>query len=124
MLSSALSHYVRAHTSSDDRRRPSFLTPAGVNHTVRARTLLHLRRLRRRREAIRLRRALLAGATIVTLFAGLTVPAFAAGSVGTLPPVTGMSTSNLNQDTLIFDRHGALLADVGYRGDHRIVVPL
>jgi membrane peptidoglycan carboxypeptidase len=95
-----------------------------VNHTIRARTLLHLRRLRRRREAIRFRRALLAGATIITLFAALTVPAFAAGSVGTLPPVTGMSTSNLNQDTLIFDRHGALLADVGYRGDHRIVVPL
>jgi len=95
-----------------------------VNHTIRARTLLHLRRLRKRRQAVRFRRALLAGATVIALFAGLTVPAFAAGSVGALPAVTGMSTSNLDQDTLIFDRKGALLADVGYRGDHRIVVPL
>ena len=95
-----------------------------MNHTIRARTLLHLRRLRKRRQAVRFRRALLAGGTVIALFAGLTVPAFAAGSVGALPAVTGMSTSNLDQDTLIFDRNGALLADVGYRGDHRIVVPL
>jgi membrane peptidoglycan carboxypeptidase len=35
-----------------------------------------------------------------------------------------MDRSYLDQDTLIFDRHGTLLADVGRSGDHRIVVPL
>ena len=54
----------------------------------------------------------------------MTVPALAAGSVGTLPKVTGLSTTNLDQDTLIYDRNGNQLADIGKNGDHRIVVPL
>ena len=66
----------------------------------------------------------MAGAAVIVLFGILTVPAVAAGSVGTLPAVTGMSTGTLDQDTLVYDRHGTLLADVGYRGDHRVVVPL
>jgi membrane peptidoglycan carboxypeptidase len=41
-----------------------------------------------------------------------------------MPAVGQMSQSYLDQDTLIYDRHGALLADVGQSGDHRIVVPL
>jgi membrane peptidoglycan carboxypeptidase len=54
----------------------------------------------------------------------VTVPAFAAQTVGDLPAVTGLSTSSLPQDMLIYDRHGNLLADIGDQGDHRIVVPL
>src|SRR6202011_2911902 len=52
------------------------------------------------------------------------VPAVTAQAVGPLPAVTGLSSSNLEQDTLIYDRHGTLLADIGKSGDHRIVVPL
>ncbi|HYM48938.1 MAG TPA: transglycosylase domain-containing protein [Candidatus Limnocylindrales bacterium] len=95
-----------------------------MNHTHRARAARHLRLLRKRRQTGRVRRAVLAGLTVVTLLVMLTVPAVAAGSVGPLPAVTGLSTSNLNQDTLIYDRHGTLLADIGLSGDHRIVVPL
>src|SRR5437588_9271206 len=111
MLSSALSHYVRPRTPFDVCRRLFTSSSAGVNHTIRARTLLHLRRLRKRRQAVRFRRALLAGGTVIALFAGLTVPAFAAGSVGALPAVTGMSTSNQDQHTLIFDPHGSRLRE-------------
>ena len=41
-----------------------------------------------------------------------------------LPPVQQLALSYLNQDVLIYDRHGTLLADVGRSGDHRIAVPL
>ncbi|HEY8678599.1 MAG TPA: transglycosylase domain-containing protein [Candidatus Dormibacteraeota bacterium] len=54
----------------------------------------------------------------------MAVPALAAETVGNLPAVDGLSASALDQDTLVFDRHGTLLADLGAHGDHRIVVPL
>ena len=54
----------------------------------------------------------------------MVIPAFAAESVGNLPAVDGLSASGLNQDMLIFDRHGTLIDDIGDHGDHRIVVPL
>ena len=54
----------------------------------------------------------------------MTLPVFAVSTVGTLPSVDGLSTSGLNQDMLIYDRNGTLLADIGDQGDHRIVVPL
>src|SRR5205823_274586 len=54
----------------------------------------------------------------------LTVPALAAQTVGDVPSVTGLASTGLPQDMLIFDRHGNLLADVGDQGDHRIVVPI
>jgi membrane peptidoglycan carboxypeptidase len=54
----------------------------------------------------------------------MTVPAIAAESVGSLPAVDGLSSTGLEQDMLIFDRHGTLIDDIGYHGDHRIVVPL
>jgi membrane peptidoglycan carboxypeptidase len=52
------------------------------------------------------------------------IPAVTAQAVGPLPAITGLSTNSLQQDTLIYDRHGVLLADVGKEGNHRIVVPL
>ena len=61
---------------------------------------------------------------VVLLLPVMGIPALAASAVGPLPPVSGLSSSNLEQDTLIYDRHGTLLADIGKAGDHRIVVPL
>src|SRR5438132_10995404 len=52
------------------------------------------------------------------------IPAITAQAVGPLPAVSGLSSNKLQQDTLIYDRHGQLLADVGKEGNHRIVVPL
>jgi len=52
------------------------------------------------------------------------VPAAAFDGAGGLPSIGGISASRLPQDTLIYDRKGSLLADIGEGGNHRIVVPL
>ena len=52
------------------------------------------------------------------------IPAITAQAVGPLPAVSGLASNKIDQDTLIYDRHGTLLADIGKYGDHRIVVPL
>jgi len=83
----------------------------------------HLHEWRRRRR-VALQRNVLVGFLVAISLPLLTVPALAAQTVGDLPAVTGLSSSALPQDTLIYDRHGNLLADVGDQGDHRIVVPL
>ena len=77
---------------------------------------------RRRRRA--LQRNLIVGFLVIITLPLLTIPALAAQTVGDLPAVTGLSSSGLPQDMLIYDRNGNLLADVGDQGDHRIVVPL
>jgi len=64
------------------------------------------------------------GFLVVFILTAMAIPAVAAQTVGPLPTVQGLSASGLDQDTLIFDRNGALLADIGAFGDHRIVVPL
>jgi membrane peptidoglycan carboxypeptidase len=61
---------------------------------------------------------------IVLLIPAAGIPAVTAQAVGPLPPVSDLAYSGLQQDTLIYDRHGTLLADIGKQGDHRIVVPL
>ena len=58
------------------------------------------------------------------LFPLMGIPAVTAQAIGPLPAVSGLSSNTLQQDTLIYDRHGTLLADIGKSGDHRIVVPL
>ena len=83
----------------------------------------HLQEWRRRRRAAMQRNMIVAFLVAITLPL-VTVPAFAAQTVGNLPAVTGLSTTSLPQDMLIYDRHGNLLADIGDQGDHRIVVPL
>jgi len=83
----------------------------------------HLQEWRRRRR-VAMRRNLIVGFLVVITLPLLTVPALAAQTVGDLPTVTGLSSSGLPQDMLIYDRHGNLLADIGDQGDHRIVVPL
>jgi membrane peptidoglycan carboxypeptidase len=67
---------------------------------------------------------LILGLIIVVLVPLMGIPAVTAQAVGPLPSVSDFSTNNLQQDTLIYDRHGTLLADIGKAGDHRIVVPL
>jgi len=91
--------------------------------TLRQRSRRHVRAWRRRSRAD-LRRVLLLGFLVVLIGSAMAIPAMAAQTVGQLPTVQGLSASGLDQDTLIFDRHGALLADIGAYGDHRIVVPL
>ena len=83
----------------------------------------HIQEWRRRRR-LAMRRNLIVGFLVLITLPLLTVPALAAQTVGDLPAVTGLSSSALPQDMLIYDRHGNLLADVGEQGDHRIVVPL
>jgi membrane peptidoglycan carboxypeptidase len=94
----------------------------GQRHRYRH-TNYHLRQWHRRRRANLQRNIIVAFIVAVTLPL-LTVPALAAQTVGDLPAITGLSSTSLPQDMLIFDRHGALLADIGDQGDHRVVVPL
>jgi membrane peptidoglycan carboxypeptidase len=61
---------------------------------------------------------------VIFLLPLMGIPAITAQAVGPLPAVSGLSSNKMEQDTLIYDRHGALLADIGKAGDHRIVVPL
>jgi membrane peptidoglycan carboxypeptidase len=61
---------------------------------------------------------------LVLLIPAAGIPAVTAQAVGPLPAVSNLAYSGLQQDTLIYDRHGTLLADIGKQGDHRIVVPL
>ena len=78
----------------------------------------------RRRRRTALRQIVILSLIAAFMLPLLTVPAVAAQTVGDLPAVTGLSSNNLQQDMLIYDRHGSLLADIGDQGDHRIVVPL
>ena len=78
----------------------------------------------RKRRRAGMRRIMILSFLALFMLPVLTVPAVAAQTVGDLPAVTGLSTSNLQQDMLIYDRNGHLLADIGDQGDHRIVVPL
>jgi membrane peptidoglycan carboxypeptidase len=91
--------------------------------TSRQRSRRHVQ-LWRRRSRADLRRVLLLGFLVLFILTGMAIPAVAAQTVGPLPTVQGLSASGLDQDTLIFDRNGVLLADIGASGDHRIVVPL
>ncbi|HET9849625.1 MAG TPA: transglycosylase domain-containing protein [Candidatus Dormibacteraeota bacterium] len=87
----------------------------------RAHRQVHRWRKRARRDV---RRALILGLVVVVLIPLMGIPAVTAQAVGPLPSVSGLSSSGIQQDTLIYDRHGTLLADIGKEGDHRIVVPL
>ena len=92
----------------------------------RSRYVFHrrLRLLREGQRRSRIRRIFIIGAVLIFALPLMAVPAIAAESVGSLPAVDGLSASGLKQDMLIFDRHGALIDDIGDHGDHRIVVPL
>ncbi len=83
----------------------------------------HLHRWRKRSRTA-LQRIFALAFLVVFLLSLMAVPTVAAQTIGDLPAVSGLASSGLDQDMLIFDRHGTLLADVGQAGDHRIVVPL
>jgi 1A family penicillin-binding protein len=83
-----------------------------------------LRRWRSHRKLPDLLRLLVVGLAAIVVLPIVSVPVLAAQEVSGLPRVGGLSAQSLNQDTLIYDRHGQLLADIGASGDHRIVVPL
>jgi membrane peptidoglycan carboxypeptidase len=83
-----------------------------------------LRRRRRQSAARGSRRHVAFMVMAFTLLAMFFGTASAAWSVGPLPSIAGMSTSALPQDLLIYDRNGTLIADIGDKGSHRIVVPL
>jgi membrane peptidoglycan carboxypeptidase len=78
----------------------------------------------RKRARADFRRTVILGLVVVLLIPLMGIPAVTAQAVGPLPAVSGLSSNKLQQDTLIYDRHGTLLADVGKEGNHRIVVPL
>jgi membrane peptidoglycan carboxypeptidase len=90
---------------------------------ARRRSQRHLDRWRKRSRRD-LRRMVILGLIVVLLLPVLGIPAVTAQAVGPLPAVSGLSSNRMEQDTLIYDRHGNLLADVGKEGNHRIVVPL
>src|SRR5438874_2750246 len=83
-----------------------------------------LRMLRETQRRSKFRHALLLILLIVIGLPIAAMPALAAESVGSLPAIEGLTATGLDQDMLIFDRHGTLIDDIGYHGDHRIVVPL
>src|SRR5919109_1928360 len=83
-----------------------------------------IRLLRESQRRSRVRRALLLTLLVIFALPLATMPVIAAGSVGDLPAIDGLSSSALHQDMLIYDRHGTLIDDIGDHGDHRIVVPL
>ena len=61
----------------------------------------------------------------VVLVLGFAVDAYAQSFFDSLPSIRGLDTSAFAGDTLISDRNGRQLADVGYHtGDHRLAVRL
>src|SRR3989442_13635995 len=104
-----------AHARRNRRLRPRM--------TSRRRSRRHLQAWRKRSRAD-LRRVLLMGFLVVLILTAMAVPAVAAPTVGPLPTVQGLAAHGLDQDTLIFDPDGGLLADLGAPGDHPIWCPL
>jgi len=92
----------------------------------RSRYSLHrrLRLSRQHQRRIKGRRAIVLVGVLLVLLPIMAIPAFAAESVSNLPAVDGLTATGLDQDMLIFDRHGTLIDYIGDHGDHRIVVPL
>src|SRR5438309_3103905 len=60
----------------------------------------------------------------VVLVIGFAVDAYAQSFFDSLPSIQGLDSSSFAGDTLITDRSGAVLADVGNHGDHRLAVKL
>src|SRR5260370_22232672 len=60
----------------------------------------------------------------VVLVVGFAVDAYAQSFFDSLPSIQGLDSSAFAGDTLITDRAGGLLADVGNHGDHRLAVKL
>jgi membrane peptidoglycan carboxypeptidase len=93
---------------------------------LRQRLLLAHRALQRRHRRLRIRklqRIAIVAAAVSAMLVTVAVPV-AATNVVPMLSVAYLSEANLPQDVLIYDRHGALLADIAQQGNHRTVVPL
>jgi membrane peptidoglycan carboxypeptidase len=60
----------------------------------------------------------------VLLVVGFAVDAYAQSFFDSLPTIQGLDSAAFAGDTLVTDRNGILLADVGNHGDHRLAVKL
>jgi membrane peptidoglycan carboxypeptidase len=60
----------------------------------------------------------------VLLVIGLAADAYAQSFFDSLPTIQGLDSAAFAGDTIITDRNGVLLADVGNHGDHRLAVKL
>jgi membrane peptidoglycan carboxypeptidase len=60
----------------------------------------------------------------VLLVVGFAADAYAQSFFDSLPSIQGLDSSSFAGDTLITDRGGTVLADVGNHGDHRLAVKL
>ncbi len=61
----------------------------------------------------------------VCLVVGFAVDAYAQSFFDSLPSIRGLGSASFAGDTIILDRNGKQLADVGFNtGDHRLAVPL
>jgi membrane peptidoglycan carboxypeptidase len=61
----------------------------------------------------------------IFLVIGFAVDAYAQSFFDSLPSIHGLDSASFAGDTIITDRNGSQLADVGYHtGDHRLAVPL
>jgi membrane peptidoglycan carboxypeptidase len=66
----------------------------------------------------------LGAALAVLLVLGLAADAYAQSFFDSLPTIQGLDSAAFAGDTVITDRNGVLLADVGNHGDHRLAVKL
>jgi membrane peptidoglycan carboxypeptidase len=76
------------------------------------------------RSRLAVRRVLVMALMVVFLLPLIALPPIGAEAIESLPSVNGLAAAALDQDMLIYDRHGTLLADVALHGDRRIVVPI
>jgi membrane peptidoglycan carboxypeptidase len=60
----------------------------------------------------------------ILLVLGFAADAYAQSFFDTLPSIQGLDSAAFAGDTIITDRNGVLLADVGNHGDHRLAVKL
>src|SRR5215472_10568961 len=60
----------------------------------------------------------------VVLVLGFAVDAYAQSFFDSLPSIRGLDSASFAGDTVITDRNGVLLADVGNHGDHRLATKL
>src|ERR1700736_5175767 len=58
----------------------------------------------------------------VLLVIGFAADAYAQTFFDSLPSIQGLDSAGFTGDTVITDRNGIQLADVGHQGDHRLAV--
>src|SRR5438093_10919826 len=93
---------------------PPTVQPAGGGLMPRRRRSRYafyrrLRLLRETHHRLKVRRSILLTLLVVFAIPLMAVPAIPADSVVDPPAVDGLSSSGLQQDMLIFDRHGTLI---------------